>query len=111
MLLQCRTYMEKTDYDSDDYGEEQLDIELIDVTVEEDFKPKWMDRYKDAVLNILSDEEDNEVEYDEHNGNKYVENGTTNDGSTNNDNTNEEVDCNILFRDNLNLEARVVIDM
>lgn len=44
-----------------------FDTELINITLEEDFKPKGMYRCKDAFLNILSDIEDNEVEHDEEN--------------------------------------------
>lgn len=44
------------------------ETELIDVTLEEDFKPKGMDMCNDAFLNILSDVEDNGVSDVEDNG-------------------------------------------
>ena len=65
--------MEEPKYDSDDYEDEELDTELIDVTLEEDFKPKGMDRCKDSFLNISSDVEDNELEDEEDDNNTDAE--------------------------------------
>ncbi|KAL4558095.1 hypothetical protein LXL04_036291 [Taraxacum kok-saghyz] len=65
--------MEEPKYDSDDYEEEELDTELIDVTLEEDFKPKGMDRCMDSFLNISSDVEDNELEDEEDDNNTDAE--------------------------------------